>query len=255
MLFLTKETSANRLISFFISVYSGIYLFYIFGGFELGTKLGTYYINMELLQILLGMQVIAWLFLSSTIIRALQYLVEAIELRNKKDYRVTKKGFKLSKVFKAFGFLMGLVIMGYFASIIYSGMNLNFNLHDLGPGDVVWDEAGTPGVYSDDTINMTLTFDVTNNGIYAIYDVNLSLGLYLSNGTKLGGAPNRYYSGFHSFTQTLNQSLTIVVNSTYVGYLILNSDTLTLQISFETLYAAIYIDLDLYLPVPWTALV
>ncbi|MBY8981280.1 MAG: hypothetical protein KGD72_12885, partial [Candidatus Lokiarchaeota archaeon] len=96
---------------------------------------------------------------------------------------------------------------------------------------------------------------ITNNGIYAIYDVNLSLGLYLSNGTKLGGAPNQYYSAFHSFTQTLDQSLTIVVNSTYVGYLILNSDTLTLQISFETMYAAIYLDLDLFLPVPWTAIV
>ncbi|MHA1366772.1 MAG: hypothetical protein ACTSP5_10225, partial [Candidatus Heimdallarchaeota archaeon] len=124
-----KETSANRLMSFFISVYSGIYLFYIFGGFEPSTKLGTYYINTEQIQILLGMQVIAWLFLSSIIIRALQYLVEAIELRKKKDYRVTKKGFKLSKVFKAFGFLMTLVIMGYFASVIFSGMNLNFNIH------------------------------------------------------------------------------------------------------------------------------
>ncbi|MBY9004817.1 MAG: hypothetical protein KGD73_12650 [Candidatus Lokiarchaeota archaeon] len=250
-----KETSANRLMAFFISLYSGIYLFYIFGGFEAGTKLGTYYINTEFIQILLGLQVIAWLLLGSTIIRALQYLVEAIELRKKTEYRVTKKGFKLSQIFKAFGFLMGLVIMGYFASIIYSGMNLNFNMHDIGPGDVIWDQAGTPGVYTDDAINMTLTFDITNNGIYAIYDVNLSLGLYLSNGTKLGGAPNRYYSAFHSFTQTLDQSLTIVVNSTYVGYLILNSDTLTLQISFETIYAAIYLDLDLFLPVPWTAIV
>lgn len=250
-----KETSANRLASFFISVYSGVYLFYIFGGFEASTKLGTYYINTELIQILLGLQIIAWLLLGSTIIRALQYLVEAIELRKKTEYRVTKKSFKLSQIFKAFGFLMGLVIMGYFASIIYSGMNLNFNLHDMEPGDVVWDEAGTPGVYTDDSINITLTFDIINNGIYAIYDVNLSLGLFASNGIKLGGAPNQYFSGFHAFTQTLDQSLTIVVNSTHVGFLILNSDTLTLKFSFETLYAAIYIDLNLNLPVPWTALV
>jgi len=251
-----KDTSANRLISFFISIYSGIYLFYIFGGFEPGVELGTYYINTELIQILLGIKFIAWLFLGSTIIRAMQYLVEAIELRKKKEYRVTKKEFKLSQVFKAFGFLMGLVIMGYFASVIFSGMNLNFNLHDIQPADVVRDPgASADPDYSDDTLNITLTFDIINNGIYAIYDVNLSLGLYLSNGTKIGEAPNRYYSGFHSFTQTLDQTLRIVVNSTYCEYLILNSDTLTLQISFETIYAAIYIDLDLFLPVPWTAIV
>ncbi len=250
-----KETSANRLVSFFISIYSGIFLFYIFGGFEPSTKLGTYYIHTDIIQILLGMQIIAWLLLGSIIIRALQYLVEAIELRNKKDYTVSKKGFKLSQIFKAFGFLMGLLIMGYFASIIYSGMNLNFHLHEMVPSDVVWDEAGTLGNYTDDSINITLTFDIINNGLYAIYDVNLSLGLYASNGTKLGGAPNQYFGGFHSFTQTLDQSVTLVVNSTYVGYLILNSDTLTLQISFETLYAAIYIYLTLNLPVPWSALV
>jgi len=250
-----KETSANRLVSFFISIYSGIFLFYIFGGFEPSTKLGTYYIHTDIIQILLGMQIIAWLLLGSIIIRALQYLVEAIELRNKKDYTVSKKGFKLSQIFKAFGFLMGLLIMGYFASIIYSGMNLNFHLHEMVPSDVGWDKAGTLSNYTDDSINITLTFDIINNGLYAIYDVNLSLGLYASNGTKLGGAPNQYFGEFHSFTQTLDQSVTLVVNSTYVGYLILNSDTLTLQISFETLYAAIYIYLTLNLPVAWSALV
>jgi hypothetical protein len=250
-----KETSANRLVSFFISIYSGIFLFYIFGGFEPSTKLGTYYIQTDIIQILLGMQIIAWLLLGSIIIRALQYLVEAIELRNKKDYKVSKKGFKLSQIFKAFGFLMGLLIMGYFASIIYSGMNLNFHLHEMVPSDVGWDKAGTLSNYTDDSINITLTFDIINNGLYAIYDVNLSLGLYASNGTKLGGAPNQYFGEFHSFTQTLDQSVTLVVNSTYVGYLILNSDTLTLQISFETLYAAIYIYLTLNLPVAWSALV
>lgn len=258
-----KETSANRLISFFISLYSGIFLFYIFGGFEPGVKLGTYYINTPLIQILLGIQVIAWLLLSSTIIRAMQYLVEAIELRNKKEYRVSKKEFKLSQLFKAFGFLMGLIIMGYFASIIFSGMNLNFNLHDLQPADVVWDHGVNPDPdYSDDTINITLTFDVTNNGIYAIYDVNLSLELFTENTefpvlldeyTKIGETPNRYFSAFHSFSQILNQAITIVINSTYAGGLVVSDATLRLKISFETIYAALYIDLSLSLLLPWVA--
>ena len=261
-----KETSANRLISFFISVYSGIFLFYIFGGFEPGVKLGTYYIHTEIIQILLGLQVIAWLLLGSTIIRAMQYLVEAIELRNKKDYRVTvKKQFKLSQLFKAFGFLMGLVIMGYFASIIFSGMNLNFNLHDIQPADVVRDPgASADPDYSDDTLNVTLIFDITNNGIYAIYDINLSLELFTVNtefpmllpeNTKIGEAPNRYFGAFHSFSQILDQNLTIVINSTYAGGLVISDATLRLKISFETIYAALYIDLSLSLFVPWVALV
>jgi len=258
-----KETSANRLISFFISVYSGIYLFYIFGGFEPSTKLGTYYINTELIQILLGMQVIAWLFLSSTIIRALQYLVEAIELRKKKEYRVSvKKGFKLSKVFKAFGFLMTLVIMGYFASVIFSGMNLNFNIHEtyaLG-----WDNGGTPIDPADDAINITMTFDITNNGIYAIYDVNLSVDIFtettansstLPEYTKIGETTDEYYSAFHSFTQSLNQELTIKIDPLYAPGLAVTDATLRLQISFETLYASVFIDLNISIITPWNALI
>ncbi|MHA1702068.1 MAG: hypothetical protein ACTSXN_07405 [Promethearchaeota archaeon] len=257
-----KETSANRLMSFFISVYSGIYLFYIFGGFEPSTKLGTYYINTEQIQILLGMQVIAWLFLSSIIIRALQYLVEAIELRKKKDYRVTKKGFKLSKVFKAFGFLMTLVIMGYFASVIFSGMNLNFNIHEtyaLG-----WDDGGTPINPADDAINITMTFDVINNGIYAIYDVNMTIDIFtettanpitLPEYTKIGEATDLYYSAFHAFTQTMNQNLTIDIDPLYAPGLAVTDATLRLQISFETLYASVYIDLNISIITPWNALI
>lgn len=261
-----KETSANRLVSFFISVYSGVYLFYIFGGFEPNTKLGTYSIDMSLIKVFLGLQVIAWLLLASTIIRAFQYLVEAIELRKGKEYNVRmKKQFKLSKLFKAAGFLMGLVIMGYFASIIYSGMNLNFNLHEIGPTDFVWDHGALADPdYSDDTINVTLTFDITNNGIYAIYDVNMSLELYtedtefpllLDEYTKIGDAQNKYYGTIHSFSQLTDQTLSILINTTYAGGLVVSDATLKLVISFETLYAAIYIDLELSLPVPWVAIV
>jgi len=257
-----KETSANRLVSFFISIYSGIFLFYIFGGFEPSTKLGTYYINTELIQILLGMQIIAWLLLGSIIIRALQYLIEAIELRDKKDIRVTKKGFKLSQLFKAFGFLMGLVIMGYFASVIFSGMNLNFNIHDtyaLG-----WNDGGTPVNPADDTINITMTFDVTNNGIYAIYNVNLTIDIFtqttanpftLPEYTKIGESSDLYYSAFHAFTQTMNQNLTILIDPLYAPGLAVTDANLRLQISFETLYASVYIALNISIITPWNALI
>jgi hypothetical protein len=257
-----KDTSANRLISFFISVYSGIYLFYIFGGFEPGVELGTYAIQTNLLQIKLGMKLIAWLLLASTAIRGLQYLVEAIELRKNRQYNVKmKKQFRLSKVFKAFGFLMSLVIMGYFGSVIFSGMNLRPVIHpDFVPG---YNSKGTP-TPADDTLNLTVTFDMINNGIYAIYDVNLSMSVFtettdnssaLPEYTKIGESPNHYYPAFHSFTQTLNQTVTIDINPLYAPGLVTTDATLRFQISFETVYALIYINLNISITSPWTALI
>jgi hypothetical protein len=257
-----KDTSANRLISFFISIYSGIYLFYIFGGFEPGVELGTYSINTSLLQVTLGLKLIAWLLLAATAIRGLQYLVEAIELRKNKRYNVkVKKQFRLSSLFKAFGFLMSLVIIGYFASVIFSGMNLKPIIHpDFVPG---YNNKGTP-TPADDTINMTVTFDMINNGIYAVYDVNLSMGVFtettanssaLPEYTKIGESPNHFYPAFHSFTQTLNQTITIDINPLYAPGLVTTDATLRFQISFETVYALIYINLNISITSPWTALI
>ena len=258
-----KDAPANRLISFFISVYSGIYLFYIFGGFEPGVELGTYSINTSLLQVTLGMKIIAWLLLASTAIRGLQYLTEAIELRKNKQYNVKmRKQFRLSKVFKAFGFLMSLVTIGYFASVIFSGMNLRPNIdptYALG-----WNDGGTPLNPADDTINITVTFDVINNGIYAVYDVNLSMDVFtettanpivLPEHTKIGESPNHYYPAFHSFTSILGETLTIDINPLYAPGLATTDATLRLQISFETVYALIYIDLNISITTPWTALI
>ena len=258
-----KDTSANRLISFFISIYSGIYLFYIFGGFEPGVELGTYSINTSLLQVTLGLKLIAWLLLAATAIRGLQYLVEAIELRKNKRYNVkVKKQFRLSSVFKAFGFLMSLIIIGYFASVIFSGMNLKPVIH---PNFVQgYNDNGTPLDPSDDTINMTVTFDMINNGIYAVYDVNLSMSVFtettanssaLPEYTQIGESPNHFYPAFHSFTQTLNQTITIDINPLYAPGLVTTDATLRFQISFETVYALIYINLNISITSPWTALI
>ncbi|HEC38146.1 MAG TPA: hypothetical protein ENI29_07910, partial [bacterium] len=90
------DTSANRLVAFGATVYSGIYLFYMFGGFTPGVSLGTYAITLPTIQVLLGLQLIAWLLLASSGIRALQYLIEAIEIGKKKEYSVTvRRKFKL----------------------------------------------------------------------------------------------------------------------------------------------------------------
>lgn len=257
-----KDTSANRIIAFISTIYSGIYLFYIFGGFTPGVQLGTYSISLPTLQVFLGLQFFAWLLLGSSGIRALQYLIEAIELRKGKEYNLRlKKKFRVSKIFKFFGILASLAIFGYLGSIAYSATQLNFGIHDtFGIG---YDDGGTPPNLSDDSVNLTMTFDVSNMGLYAIYDVYIDLEIYVQDstnitlpiGAKVGESLNNYYGTFHSFTVYPNQNITADISNTYLIPLLFNDATLRYQISFNTLYAAILIDLNISINVPWNHLI
>ena len=250
-----KDTSANRLVAFGSTLYSGIFLFYIFGGFTPGVSLGTYSISISTIQILLGLQLVAWLLLGSTAIRALQYLIEAIELRKKKEYKVRgKKQFKISRIFKGLGILMTLIIVGFFGSLIFSGMNLGFALHPVEPGDISYSDGGTPyPQVSDDSLNITLTFNLNNQGLYAIYDLNINVDVYtgttanssaLPEFTKIGETLNSYFPTFHSFTSYPNQDIVIQIDSAYAYGLATTHANLTLHFSFSTLYAGIELALN-----------
>ncbi len=254
------DTSANRLVRFGVTVYSGIFLFYIFGGFDPGTTLGTYYIDLTYIQVLLGLRVIAWLLLAATIIRGLRYLVEAIELHKKKEYRVTvKKEFKVSSIFKVLGIIASLIIVGYFGSIVFSGLNLRVNLHDTFPPPT-HDDGGTPGVYGDDSLNITIPFDVTNMGLYAIYNVILTAEIQVLTSsdpillpfdTTIGSSPVPYQNTFHSFTQTLNQNIIVSIDTAYIEGLLTETANLLFKITFSTLYALIFINMTVSLPISW----
>ena len=249
-----KDTPANRLIAFGAVVYSGIYLFYMFGGFTPGVTLGTYRIDLPMIQVLLGLQLIAWLLLASSGIRALQYLIEALELRKKKEYTVTmRKQFKLSIFFKVLGTIMSLGIAGYFGSLVYSGMNLGFDIHDTTYTD--YDTKGTPSI-ADDEFTITMTFDVDNQGIYAIYGLRIDFYIYNStptNYTKIGQSLDSSYGTIHSFSKQPNNNITVAFFPTYFGALNSTSTNLEFIISFSTLYAGIFIDLNISFDVPWTA--
>lgn len=262
----SKDTSANRLVKFVSAIYSGIFLFYIFGGFDPGRTLGSYYINFSIpnafiIQVMLGLQIIAWLLLGATIIRALQYLIEAIELREKREFHVVmKKKFRVSRIFKGLGILASLIIAGYFGSIIFSGMNLGFNLHTPIAPPVYYNN-GTLTDFSDDSLNITFTFDVRNMGLYAINNAVLDAELRtlttanssaLPFDTKIGGLVVPYQNTFHSFTETLNQNITIGINNIYIEGLAKTDANLTLSFSFSTMYAWIFIGLNLTIPLPWT---
>ena len=254
-----KDTSANRIIAFGSTVYSGIYLFYLFGGFSQGVQLGTYSINIEYpipLQVLLGLQFIAWLLLGSSGIRALKYLIEAIELRKNKEYRAK---VKLSKLFKVLGTIMSLVIFGYFGSVVYSGMNLGFSFHPMTPP--VYDNGGSPLDFSDDILEINITFDLDNQGFYAIYNAYVGAEVTVQTSTntsalplglKVGGG-GKTFATFHSFTNNLNNTITILMDNTYMFELATTDATLRLKFLFNTVYATILINLNLTISdLPWT---
>ncbi len=252
-----KDTSANRLMAFGSTVYSGFYMFYFFGGFTSGVQLGMYSISLPEIQVQLGLQTIAWLLLGSSGIRAMQYLIEAIELRKGKEYRVK---FKLSKLFKVLGTILSLVIFGYLGSVAYSGTNLKFA--NLSFSGFVRDPGVLPDPdFSDDTISTNITFDLNNQGFYAIYDAYIGVELIIQDslnlsllpvGLKIGGG-GRTFATFHSFTNYINNSVTLVIGSTYMMELATTDATFMLKFSFTTIYATILIALNLTIPdIPWS---
>ncbi|MHA2087054.1 MAG: hypothetical protein ACW972_02180 [Promethearchaeota archaeon] len=258
-----KDSSANRWVAFGATVFSGIYLFYMFGGFTPGVSYGTYAISFGPISALLGLQLIAWALLASSAIRALQYLVEAIELRKKKEFSVNvKRKFKLSKVFKVFGTIASLVILGYFGTLVYSGLNLGFDIDesfvpDHNPGNPFPD-------LSDDTISINMSFDVSNQGIYAIYDLTIDVRFFVQTstntsalplGTVVGQSLSNNYGTIHSFSIRPDNTVTVVIDPSWIPAFLTTTCTLEFRLSFSTLYAGILVDLNISLyNVPWTAI-
>ena len=260
-----KDTLKNRVITFLKAIYQGIYLFYVFGGFTPGVRLGTYYINTPLTQVILGLQLIAWLLLGISGVSALQHLVEVIELKKQKEYIIKiRNGLKTKSFFKILGLLLNLIMIGYISSIIVSGVNLNFNIHDLRTEDIGWNQGGTLIFPDDDNINITVYFDVINMGIYSIQDVLIDVDIFteetanpltLPQYTKVGAINNIYFEKFPFLAISPNQAITVDIDPLYAPGLVVTDATLKLQISLETLYAGIQIDLNTSTTTAWNALI
>jgi len=257
-----KKTIVNRLISFAVKIYQGIYLFYIFGGFTPGVKLGTYYISTTQVQVLLGLQFIAWLLLGIAGVTAIQNLIEAIELQKEKKYLLRgKKQVKLSKLFKNLGLLLYLAMGGYILSIVISGLNLNLDLKETYA--IGWNTGTIPTDPSDDSINITMYFDVKNMGIYSVKEIYLDADIYtetsfnfitLPEDVKIGEINNVYYSEFKSLFITKNQSAIIEIDPLYAPGLAITDAILEFRISFMSLYAGISIELNTSITVTWSKL-
>ena len=258
-----KDTIVNRLIALTSTIYTAFYLFYIFGGFDPSRRLGTYYVNMAHVQILLGLKIIAWLLLISVIINSLQYVIEAIEIQKQKEYNVNvKKPVKVSILFKVLGIIMSLVITGYLISIIASGANLRFNLNE--DFDPTYDYNETQSDFSDDSLNITASFDVKNNGIYSINDVYLKFEIFtdttdnssiLPENTLIGESENVRYFEFKALTITSDKKINVVMNPLYIQGLATTDASLEFKISFSAIYAGVFVDLNASINVPWTSLI
>lgn len=259
-----KDTVKNRFIGFAVAAYQGIYLFYIFGGFTPGVKLGTYYITTQQVQVLLWLQLIAWLLLGIQAFGALKHLIEAIEMHKQKEYRF-KKQFKISRLFKGMRSLCNLAMITYIITIIISGLNVSFDLKDTymysrddGADAVPWN--------SDDHINMTLFFDVSNMGLYSIQEVYLDVDIFtlktadltnlvLPENVKIGEIKNAYYKIFPAFMLTQNQQITVSIFQNYTFGLISYNATLEFRISLLSKYAGISINLNTSVQTQWDELI
>ncbi|GAH23781.1 unnamed protein product, partial [marine sediment metagenome] len=73
-------------------------------------------------------------------------------------------------------------------------------------------------------------------------------------GVKVGESLDNYFSTFHSFTNNINNNITLKMDPTYIVGLATTDATLALKISFSTLYAAILINLNVSVNFPWTHL-
>ena len=252
-----KDTVANHLVGVASAVYSGLFLFFIFGGFTPGQTFGDYYINTPIIQALLGLQIFAWLFLAGAIIKGLQHFFLAFEVKDKKrDQEEGKKGFRASSIFKIASIVIGIAIAGFIGSIIISGMLVRFNFNDMFL--VQHHDPGTPLDPSDDILNITSSFDLSNMGIYGFNDIELNVDLFtlttandtvLPENTKIGEVQNVSFTEFPAFTVVTNQTFVIDINPAYIeGMLTIDNAQLEVRISIILSYAWIGINVNITLP-------
>ena len=261
-----KDTVASGYASIIDSLYSAIFLFYIFGGFTLGDGFGNYLINVNTgtysVSILIGLQIIAYLLMIGAGIKLFQHIFRTAELKKDKEYHVKiKRSFRASKFFRILGTLVNLILLGYIISIPVSAMNISINLEGSGLS-FTYDPGPDPFNISDgDSINMSLQFNVHNYGIYSILDVRLDIDLLVkdcTNGTdelipdntRIGGSPDREYNFYH-FTSTLSENFTMSIDPGYVPYLAICNATLIMDISLEARYAQLTAALNVIFQQNW----
>ena len=256
-----KDTVYNRFIMFLITVYSGVYLFYIFGGFTPGVELGNFSLSTDFAEVIVGLKLIAWLLLAGAAFAGVRYLFEAFEIhmKNKSDEPRTRN-IKMFRIFKGFGTLTSLVLLGYIFTLIISGVTLRPTLNSLFDYD---HDAGLDTIEGtlDDSLNFTISFDMKNGGIYAMQDVNIRLELWtawsndtgtLPEGVRVADTINSSFGSFPAFSETYNHTLTVGVDPAYIIGMVTVSCAIDFRFRFNTTYGGIFIDFQMHFIQNWT---
>ncbi|MBN1216409.1 MAG: hypothetical protein JXA99_13335 [Candidatus Lokiarchaeota archaeon] len=253
-----KDTVNNRLLMFLTTVYSGLYLFYIFGGFTPGVELGNFSITTDFAEVTVGIKLIAWLLLIGSALAGLRYLFEAIEIhmKNKSDDPRTGS-FKMFRIFKGLGLLTSLVLMGYIFTLVISGITLRPNLHDFSTSH----DNGLDGnpYTSDDIFALTLLFDMKNGGIYSMTDVYISIDLYvhdcndtsiLPRFTKVGSTINSSVGDFPAFSETYNHNVTCIIDPLHILDIFLTETIIDMNFHINASYGGIFVDFRMNVTTP-----
>ncbi len=262
-----KDTVANSLLMFLITVYSGIFLFYFFGGFNPGVDLGNFSITKSIdpidITILIGVKIIAYLCLANACFNGLRYLFEAYEIHKQNKAGEPRKGkFKWFRVFKGFSSLTSLVLLAYIISLLASGSQLRPNLNPS--AGFYWDQNGTPGVYGDDNIGISILFSMDNGGIYAIRDINLDVEIWTLNNssppalianTKVGGILNSSLGNIPSFSKSSTLNITILIDTPYILGMLQTNVKLNIIVDFSCWYGGMFLEFKLELPYDWSHLI
>ena len=262
-----KDTVASGYASIVDSIYSAIFIFYIFGGFTVGDGFGNYFIDMPIgdqrVSIQVGLQIIAYVSMIAAGIKLFQHIFRTAELKKDKEYHVKiKRSFRASTFFRVIGSLVSVALLAYIISIPVSALNVSIDIegdgfnyvYDLGPDEY--------NISDGDSITMYLVFNVHNYGIYSILDVRVDVSVLVldcNNGTDklipdntvIGASPERTYN-FYRFTSTTSQNFTIALIPEYMPQLLICNATLILQISLYARYAQLTAALDIDFQQPWT---
>ncbi|TFF98422.1 MAG: hypothetical protein EU547_01550 [Promethearchaeota archaeon] len=247
-----KETVASGYTSIIDSIWSAIFLFYVFGGFSLGDGFGYYSVDGDILgyyiSAQIGLQIIAYLLMIGAGIQVFRHIFRTIEFSKHKKYDIKFKEhkFRASTLFRILGVLVNLGLIIFIISIPVSALMVDINLEGGGPTPI-YDDNGTPQ-FDDDTMNISLQFSVDNNGIYSILDVRLDIDILvrdcingsgattIADNTIIATTPDKTYN-FLKGTSVTSENFTIVVLPAYVAKLAVSNATLVFDISFEARYA------------------
>ncbi len=261
-IFPTNSLNFN-LIGLGAAIISGIYLFYMFGGFSSGETFGNYRVETVDLTANLGLQIFAWALLIASIFNIMHYLVKCIEIRKLKENILKFKSIKIKTLLRSVSFIAYIVIGVYIVSIAFSGLGLGFQTKDN--YDINWDNNSTLFIYDDDRIVITTYFDIHNDGLYSIRNVYIDAEIYtvntsditqlvLPDNTKIGEIKNIHYEIFPGQSTTYNAQFNIDILPQYVLGLIFNDANLEIRVSLVCFYAGIDLDVNTTIQTYWTSL-